>query len=144
MHFLGIEPITMALVAPSPTVWAWSFWFISFLSLDFNICMKWKIESSVESNACYCSYFEQFIHARLIFYSFFDLVIPYQNVITGSSGETADFFLVTYARLHLLHLNPASANSRSSASTFQSNSHISRSNQQLMHRTKSVPYISFQ
>lgn len=61
--------------------------------------MKWKIESSVESNACYCSYFEQFIHARLIFYSFFDLVIPYQNVITGSSGETADFFLVTYARL---------------------------------------------
>ncbi len=54
-------------------------------------------------------------------------------------------FLVTHAQdiSNLVHVHPTPASLHSSASIFECNAHISISNQQPMHWTKSLSYIFF-
>ncbi len=83
-------------------------------------------------NACCRSSFEQIICAYVSL-AFFQLKHHNWN------------FLVTHAQdiSNLVHVHPTPASLHSSASIFECNAHISISNQQPMHWTKSLSYIFF-
>lgn len=81
------------------------------------------------------------IHLCICF-SFFNLACDiWSKILSGASRENNRLLSGDFSN-NLVHLNPAApARSRSSASTFECNAYISKSNQQLTHRIKSPPYF---